>query len=136
MIKDQEEMQKKIAEIRYLEDQISQMEGQIRIVDREIMELQNLILSLDEIKNMKNKEAIIPLGKDIFVKSNINKGDEIFVNIGSKTIVKKSNEETKKLLEDKKDKFFEARDNIGREAGEVIQKIEKIEKEIIGMQDN
>ena len=129
-------MQKKIAEIRYLEDQISQMEGQIRIVDREIMELQNLILSLDEIKNMKNKEAIIPLGKDIFVKSNINKGDEIFVNIGSKTIVKKSNEETKKLLEDKKDKFFEARDNIGREAGEVIQKIEKIEKEIIGMQDN
>ena len=50
------EMQKKIFEIKVLEEQIVQMEEQIRIVDREIMELQNIILSLDEIKDMKNKE--------------------------------------------------------------------------------
>ena len=101
------DMQNKIIEIRMLEEQIGQMEEQMRIVDREILEIQSLILSLDEIKGTKNKEVIVPLGKDIFVKSLIAKDNEFLVNIGSKTIVKKNAEETKKLLEEKKEKLYD-----------------------------
>jgi len=128
------DMQNKIIEIRMLEEQIGQMEEQMRIVDREILEIQSLILSLDEIKGTKNKEVIVPLGKDIFVKSLIAKDNEFLVNIGSKTIVKKNAEETKKLLEEKKEKFLEAREKIGMDANSIIRKIGEIDEELMEMQ--
>ncbi len=129
-----QEVQKKIFEIRMLEEQINQMEEQIRIIDREILEFHNLISDLDEIKKINNKEVIVPLGKNIFIKSKVEKGDELFVNLGSKAMVRKNTEQAKKLLENKKEKFLEARENIGKEADKVIKKITEIDHEIMHLQ--
>ncbi len=127
------EIEKKIIQIRILEDQIGQMEEQIRLIDQEILEFNALQSVLDEIKKSTNREVIVPLGKDVFIKSKIDEGSRIFVNVGSKTIVEKDIEQTKKILMNKMDTFLEARENIGKEADDVIQKIEKIDKEIMEM---
>lgn len=129
-----QEIQKKIFEIRMFEEQISQMEEKMRIIDKEILEFHNLISDLDEIKKISNKEVIVPLGKDIFIKSKIEKGDELFVNLGSRAMAKKNVEQAKKLLESRKDKFLEARENLGKEADKVIRRISEIDHEIMHAQ--
>ena len=130
-----EEIQKKIIEIRMLEDQIGQMEERVRLIDREILELQNIILSLDELTDVDDKEAMVPIGKNVFVKSKVNNCNEVYVNIGSKTIVKKTIIEAKKLFEEKKDKFLEAREYIGTDADKIIKRIGKVDSEIMDIQN-
>lgn len=128
------EIEKKIVQIKILEDQIGQMEEQMRLIDREILEFNALQSILDEIKESTNREIIVPLGKDVFIKSKIDDGSRILVNVGSRTIVEKDIEQTKNILMNKMDTFLEARESIGKEADDIIQKIEKIDKEIMGIQ--
>lgn len=128
------EVQNKIFEIRVLESQIGQMEEQMRIIDREIADFQNLIVNLGDVQKIKNQDVIVPIGKNIFINSKIEKGDELLVNIGAKTLVKKNVEQTKILLEHRKDKFLEARENISKEAENVIKQIETIDKEVMDIQ--
>lgn len=80
-----------------LEQQANEIKQQIEAVDSQIIELENLRLSLERIENKKNGEMLAPLGRGIFLKTEI-KDNKILVNVGSKILVKKSFSETKEII--------------------------------------
>ena len=124
------ERDQKIIEIRLLENQINQLEQQITLIDRQILELQIMQTNLDDIKKIKNDNALVPIGKDIFVESDIKSADKVLVNVGYGIFVKKTTEGAKDILEKQNKKLLDIRKEVINEVNNIFMKITNIEKEL------
>ena len=93
------------------EQQIRQIEQQLEIIERSIIEMNSLGIGLDEFKGAEGKEILAQIAKNIFVKTKL-MSEELIVDIGGGNFVKKNIEDTKKLI------------------GEQTNKLEKIRKEL------
>lgn len=108
------------------EQQIQQLQQQIRAVEQAVVELSSLSLGLDEMIGAKGKEIMAPIGRGIFVKTKL-LSEDLVVDIGGKNFVKKSIPDTKKLIDEQVEKLETARNELndsleilGREIEEVI----------------
>jgi len=120
--------QREMLELNVLEMQIRQLEQQSLLAEQQIVEQQSLILNLDDLKKAKKGQSMLfPFSKDIFVEGKLESSD-VLVNIGSKTIVKKNIDETKKFAERQKQKLLEVNDEIRLEMRRIINRILEIEK--------
>lgn len=93
------------------EQQIRQIQQQIEIIERDIMEINSLSAGMKELKGAGGKEILSPLGKNIFARTKL-LSEDLIVDIGGGNFVKKSIEETRKII------------------GEQIKKLEKIRDEL------
>lgn len=81
-----------------LQEEGKRIEEQISLVNGQLLEFEQLLDGLERIEKDKNGEILAGLGKGIYVKSEI-KEKELFVNIGNGVVLKKSNSETRKIIE-------------------------------------
>jgi prefoldin alpha subunit len=83
-------------------------------VERQINELRLLKINLESFSESKNENALVSLGNGIYTKAEL-KGKELWVNIGSNTVVKKSVQETGKLIDDQVAKLENFKEQLGKE---------------------
>ncbi|MFH1365772.1 MAG: prefoldin subunit alpha [archaeon] len=100
-----------------LDQYMKNMQQQIEVVENEIRELSLLKKDLEELKNSSGKEIFSSVGKNIFIKAKII-SEELLMNIGEETLVKKSIPETAKIMEKQ------------------IEKLKIVKKEILSEIDN
>jgi len=93
------------------EQQIQQLQQQLQLIEKNILDLNSLDFGLDEIRGSVGKEILAQLGRGIFAKTKLI-SEDLIVDIGEKTLVKKTIPETKKLIQ------------------EQIKKLEEIKKEL------
>ena len=86
-----------LIQLSMLEQESRKFEEQIHIVRQQVLELESLKLSLENLNKSDEKEFLANLGKGIFVKSEI-KDKELFVNVGEGVILKKNVKETEKII--------------------------------------
>ncbi|MFH1500681.1 MAG: prefoldin subunit alpha [archaeon] len=110
-----------ILQLSLLEQQSQEIEKQINLVEQQINELQIFSLNLDKFKG--EGEMLAPLGRGVFVKSEV-KDKKLFVNIGSGVIVKKTPEEAKEIVLDQVNK-------LGNLRVELFNEIEKVNSELL-----
>jgi len=79
-----------------LQQQSEAIEEKLKLINQHASELENLKNGLDKIE--KNKEILVNIGKGIFVNAEI-KDKDLLVDVGDKIIVKKTGEETKKVID-------------------------------------
>ena len=117
--------QEKLFRIGMLEQQARQIEQQLQGIEQQIIELQLLKMNLDELNKSDTKEEVLAsIGRNIFVKTSL-QSKELFVDIGAKTVVKKSIEEAKEIIDKDISRMTEARNNILKEFNEVAEEIQK-----------
>ena len=117
-------------ELNVLDMQIRQLEQQAMLIEQQISEYQSLLSNLDELKKAKKGQSMLfPFSRDIFVEGKI-EGSEVLVNIGSKTLVRKSIDEAKKIIERQKEKMLKANEEIARETGKIMRKIIELEQKL------
>lgn len=121
----------RIMEVRFLEEQINQLEQQIAIVDKQIIETQIIQASLDDIKKIKKNDVFVPIGRDIFVESNIESAEMVLVNVGAGVFIKKEIEGAKKTIDNQNQKLFDLRKEVINEINKVFMRITEIEKEFV-----
>lgn len=90
------EQQEILIKFSALQEEGKRIEEQIQIINQQIGEFQVLMLSLDKIE--EKGEILAGLGKGVYIKSEV-KEKELFVNIGNGVVLKKSNSETKNIIE-------------------------------------
>ena len=81
-----------------LEQQANEQAERIQAVDSQINELESLKLSLKKMEKSKGREMLAPLGRGIFLKTEV-KDDKVFVNVGHKTLVKKTFPEAAEIVD-------------------------------------
>ena len=93
------------------EQQIRQIQQQMEVIERNIIEMSSLNLGLEEFKGAGGKEILSQVGKNIFVKTKL-LSEELIVDIGSGNFVKKDIESTKKLIGEQTKKLERIRDEL------------------------
>ena len=97
---------------------MQQLQQQLQAVDQAIMELTQLNSGLDDLVGSKGKEMLAPIGKGIFTKTKLD-SEELIVDIGEKTFVKKSISETKDLIGKQLGKLEEIKKELGKNLEEI-----------------
>ena len=121
----QQEEQELIYKLSIYEQQMQQIQQQLEVVEKTIVDISSLNVELDELKGKTGQEIFAPVGRGIFAKAKL-LSEELIVNVGDGNLITKSIPETKKLIEKQIEKLKEVRK-------ELDSNLEKISHELEGL---
>ncbi|MBM3233819.1 prefoldin subunit alpha [Candidatus Pacearchaeota archaeon] len=114
-----------------IEQQSNEIKQQIETIDSQTGELENLKSCFKNIEKSKNKEMLANLGRGVFIKTKID-DEKLFVNVGSKIVVRKTPEETSKIIDkqieemnDLKENFVHNLEHLNSELAELVEEARK-----------
>ena len=114
------------------EQQIQYTQQQLQAIEQGIIEMNSLNLGLNELVNSEGKEILASVGKRIFIKTKII-SEELTVDIGKGTLVKKTIPETKEIINEQIKKLAEIKkeleDNLKKINKELTETIIEAQKE-------
>lgn len=94
-----EQIERKKMEFQMLVQQINAVQNQLQTINQQVIELNMLVDSLDEVgKTEKGTEILVPLGAGIFTQASLSNPNEIIMNVGSKVTVPKTISEAKETV--------------------------------------
>lgn len=91
------------------EQQAHQLEENLQLVDAQITELEEFNRNLKILKDSKEKEMLSQLGKRVYIKTKIEDKEKLFVEVGAGVVVKKTPEETMKIVSNQISRLQEAK---------------------------
>jgi prefoldin alpha subunit len=100
------------------EKQIRELQQQIESIDRGIIELNSLAIGLDELVGKTGEEIYAPMGRGIYVKAKLI-SEELNVDIGEGNIIKKNIPDTKKLIEEQRNKLQQVKEELEKSLEEI-----------------
>ena len=129
--------QEKMMELQFLEQQAKQIEQQAHTIQTNISELNALKDALSDLSKVKKGESIfVPLGSGFFVNADMAENQEVLMNVGSKTLIKKSYPDADKLidkqmkeLEKTLPQFENEMSKLSLKAQSIQQELQKLQKE-------
>ena len=122
---------KKIIELNILNSRIKELEQNLTLLEKQISELQASQLYLDELKNIKkNSEILVPIIPGIFTRAKLLDNSELIVNIGARSLAKKSIDETKELLQKKLNQSIDLHEKLISEINLASTNINKLEEDL------
>ncbi len=116
------EQQEYLIKLSMMQQEASQLEEKIGVIEQQIAEMTAIKESLGEIDKKGQEEILSNLGKGIFIKTKIVE-NELFVNVGKEILVKKNARDTMKVIEEQIAKLF-----IGKE--QIIARMEQLQAEM------
>lgn len=125
-----EDIQKKIVEFQVLEANLKILQDRTEKLNEKLEEFQSTKMAIEELKETKPNEALIPLGSGIFVTGNVEKSENLIVDIGSGIVLKRTRSETTEILENKLKEAEKDIKNITEQSMSIILRLEKIREEV------
>ncbi|MEM3091042.1 MAG: prefoldin subunit alpha [Candidatus Pacearchaeota archaeon] len=101
------------------------IQQQLRTIEEDLIDLNSLYFGLDELKNSREKEILAQIGRGIFIRSKI-LSEDLIVNVGGKSLVKKNILETKKIIKKQIENLEEIKKNLESELEEISSEVKKI----------
>ncbi len=118
--------QEKLLKLSIFEQQANQINQQLQLVEQQIVELQLLKMHLGDIEKTNEKEEILAsIGRNMFIQTSL-ASKEVFVDVGAKTVLKKTPDEAKKIVDKDINRMIELRDKITNEFDRLAQEVSKI----------
>lgn len=121
----EKEQQELIFKLSMFEQQMKQIQQQLESVEQGIVDLMSLNAGLDELTDSKNKEILAPVGRGIFAKAKLT-SEELIVDIGGKTLIKKNIPETQELISEQIKKLEEVKISLMNSMESMNQEITQI----------
>ncbi len=118
--------QEKLMKLSLLEQEANQINQQLQIIEHQIIELQILKLHLDDVEKTKEREEILAsIGRNMFIQTSLS-SKEIFVDVGAKTVLKKTPQEAKRIVDMDIEQMIELRNRIANELERLSKEASKI----------
>ena len=123
-----------IIKLNMLEQKAEEKRQQIAEIDRQLEDMIQLNMSLGKLGQSKGKEILSALGRGVFLNTLVN-DDKVFVNVGSKTLVKKTFHEAMEIitgqiaeLAEMKAEMLKSVEDINIKLYELLEEAQKIEE--------
>jgi len=117
--------QEAIMKIQMMEQETNSLNEQLKMVDQNVAEMNDLTTSLEEIDSNDTKEIMANLGKRIFIPVDIRE-KKLLVEVGKGNFVKKSVSDTKLIVVEESDKLAEAKNQIMGRLNELQEDMNKM----------
>jgi len=126
-----------LSELRYLEDQLNDMQSRIQIVSAQIQEHIGAGVTMNSLKEEQGRDALIPIGAQIFVRGSIADTSKVFIGLGAGISAEKTVEQAsadlgsrvasmQKILADLRNDYLKLADRVSKlrsQLGEAAQQI-------------
>lgn len=124
------EQQEYFMRVQMLGQEAERIEQQIQVIEQQIAELSAVKESIKAIETGDEKKEILAnLGKGIFVKADL-KNKELFINVGKDVIIKKTPEETIKVIEKETQRMMEGKSAMIARIQEIQENMQELMKEM------
>lgn len=107
------------------EQQIKSVQEQLQAVEQALIDSSKLNLGLDDLKGGANKEVLASIGKGIYAKAKLT-SEDLLVEVGKGTLVKKSIGETQELIKEQMQKLDRAKEQLEGALEEINQEMTKV----------
>jgi len=97
-------------------------------ISKQVIELNELKINLTEFLNSKSGESLISFGKGIYTKAEL-KNKELYVNIGSGIVVKKSVEDTIRVIDEQTARLEEMKNSLLKEMENLNIRVQELAQE-------
>ncbi|MCD6473560.1 MAG: prefoldin subunit alpha [Thermoplasmata archaeon] len=126
-----EELQKDLYMLQRHQEQIEDIYGQIELIERLIEEYEKVVSTLIEMQKLEGeKDALTPVGANIFLYSTIKDTSKVLARIGSKVYVEKSVTKAIEFVNKKIEDLKRNEENLVRTAREIKQRMDEISKRL------
>jgi len=123
-------IQQKYAELYQLDMNMRQLQQQIEAINQQSLELEAVTQSLDELKSVeKGSETNCMLTPGIFVKAKILDTEKVLLNVGGGTIVEKTIEQAKEILQSQSLELKALQDELTKKLDDFADKAKKLQEE-------
>lgn len=94
-----------------LESKIKELQEHLNFVDSQILELSSFSENIKSLSSIKSKEIISSIGRGVHIPAEIT-SKSLFVEVGSGVVLKKTHDETIKIIDSQLSRIKQARINI------------------------
>lgn len=122
------EQQEYLIKLQMLEQQASQFGEQLKLIDKQIVELQTLKENMTSLEKSDENEMFSEIGKGIYVKGQLDKG-KMLVDVGNKILVPKTSKEISIIVNEQIKKFDEVKSEIGKHVDQVNKDLDDMIQE-------
>jgi prefoldin alpha subunit len=128
------DQQEYFIKLQTLEAEANQLGEQLKIIDQQVREMNNLKENVEVIGNSKDEEIFAELGKGIFIKAKLQGGD-FLVDVGEKVFVPKNLKEINSVIDDQIGKFSNLKDEISHRIEEINNELNLIIESVRNSQE-
>ena len=126
-----EELQKDLYMLQRHQEQIEDIYGQIELIERLIEEYEKVVSTLIEMQKLEGeKDALTPVGANIFLYSTIKDTSKVLARIGSKVYVEKSVTKAIEFVNKKIEDLKRNEESLVKTAREIKQRMDEISKRL------
>ena len=111
-MEDHQRLEEMVNELNMYKAQAELLQQQVEAIQASLTEIEILELTLEDIKDKKSLETMVPVGAGSFMNAEIKKTDEVIMSVGAGVAIKKSAEEAKKTLASQKDELNDSLDKM------------------------
>ena len=130
----QKELQQKYMELQMISQQMQQYTKQVEMLENQILDLDSTNEALSDLKKTKEGTKILsPIASGIFVQSKLEDNQEVLVNVGSNTTVKKTIDGAKELILEQKKEIVRFRTELESNIAKFTSDAKKIENELFNL---
>lgn len=128
---DEQKLRQKYTELKIIDQNIRQIHKHLQDIENQILEVRYLKQSMDDFKNVKEgTEVLVPVSNGIFAKAALNDNKELLVNVGANTVVTKSVNEVKDLMDNNLNEIKKAQTKFLEDLQKLSMKAAELEKEL------
>ncbi len=129
--KEQQEVQQKYILLQMIENQMRQIEQDIREISNRNQDLSLLKNHLDTLKESQaNVKLKAPIGAGIYVDAELKNSKDVFINIGAGVIVKKTIPEAKSIIDKQIGEMERALDQLSKNIETLASKAQETQHEL------
>ena len=118
--------------VRYqvLHQRIQVLDNRRNLVLNRLIEVENTLFSLDELKQQKNKDIFLPLGSGVHASGSLKNVDNMIVLIGADVAIDMSFDKAKNTLEDNKKVLEDGLKTIEDELDKLAEELMNLEPQV------
>lgn len=136
-MEDQQRLDEMVNEINSYKNQAEVLQQQVEAIQASLAEVEILGTTLEDIKDEKFLETLVPVGAGSFMHAEIKQTDEVIMSVGAGVAIKKSVKEAKETLtlqkeelNDKLDKMLKNLQKISQIIAQLSPQAEKLMKKV------
>jgi prefoldin alpha subunit len=123
----------KMVQMQMLSQQIQQAQKYLEKFEEQLGEITSVIESLEELSKVKtDSEVLAPIANGIFVKTKLQDNKELLINVGANTVVAKSIEDAKEMLESQKQEIEKYYQGTQEQIEQMAEQADMLHKEMNG----
>jgi prefoldin alpha subunit len=128
---EKDEKTRAYVEYQMITQQLQQFQAKMQEIANQLNEIAVTRNAVEEIPDIQEgTEILAPLAPGIFVKAAIKDNKEFHINVGSSVVVKKSVEETKKLLDEQEAEIKQVEEQLAVQWQTLMLKLQEVHEKL------